>query len=881
MNRDIDIITTHINADFDALASMMAAAKLYSGAWLVFPGSQERNLRNFFVQSVCYFFNIVKIKDIPLNRVRRLIVVDTRQAERIGPLATLASDPQVEVHLYDHHPDSDDDIKANFQLVENAGSTTTILCRLMRERNITLNPDEATVMALGIYEDTGNFTFASTTPQDFKMAAWLLDQGADLNILASLITRELNAEEVALLNDMIKSAEEYIIHGIKVVICTVSRGNYVPDLAALVHKVMDMENLDVLFMLARMEERVHLVARSRVKQVDVGRLARIMGGGGHPYAASATLREVSLGSASETLLKLLRDNIKPTSLARNLMTSPPIFLNPSNSINEAHEIFNRYQLNVMPVAEDDQVLGIITNRTVDRALNHGLGLLPVSEYMDIMVESVPPSATLAEVEYAIIHQRMRLLPVVENGRMIGVITRTDLLRTLIEDPELPEYSPYALERLDGARLRNVRSLLKERLSRQVNSILRHMGALAEEMSYHAYLVGGGVRDIIMRRDNIDLDVVIEGDAVEFARQYANVNPKARLKINKKFPTAKLLFEDGLEIDLAAARMEFYNSPAALPEVKMSSIKLDLYRRDFTMNALAIRLAPDDYGTLVDFFDGMHDIKEGIIRVLHNLSFVEDPTRILRAIRFEQRLGFKLAKQTEVLIKNAVKLEVLGKLSADRLGQELRLVLSSKEPTACLVRLNEIKMLAFLHPALVMDANHQELLYALEDVHKWYELSFLDEPIRPWVLYGMGLMAPLDEKQMAEMAKRVSLAPNLLQEMLEARRLTLEALNQLQRNNIKPSRAYALLKNLKLEYQLYIMAGSKQEKVKKAVSNYLTVWCKVKSELNGNDLIKMGFTPGPQMARIKRRLLEARLDGLLTSKNEERELVQREFFHLKY
>ncbi len=876
MARDIDLITSHINTDFDSLASMLAAAKLYPGALLVFPGSQERNLRNFFVESVCYFFNFVKLKDVPTTRVRRLIVVDTRQAERIGALAALASDPEVEVHLYDHHPDSEDDIKAACQLVRPLGATTTLLCQLMREKGIKLNRDEATIMALGIYEDTGNFTFTSTTPQDMLMATWLLEQGADLNIMSSLITREMNSEEVALLNDMIKSSNELIIHGIKVVIATVARASYVSDLAALVHKIMDMENLDVFFVLARMEERVHLVARSRIKQVDVGRIARILGGGGHANAASATLQEVSLSTAGENLLRLLKDNIKPTRLAQDLMTSPVIYLAPESAIEQAHEIFSRYQLNVMPVMEDDNIRGIITNRTVERALNHGLGLLPVSEYMDIMVQSVPPSATLAEVEYAIVHQRMRLLPVVENERVIGVITRTDLLRTLIDNPELPEYSPYALEKLDGARLRNVQSLLKERLSRQVNDILRHLGELAEEMDCHAYLVGGGVRDIIMRRENSDLDVVIEGDATEFARQYVKTNPAAKLKINKKFRTANLAFKDDLQIDLASARIEYYHSPAALPEVKMGSIKLDLYRRDFTINALAIHLNPGKYGTLVDFFDGLHDIKEGIIRVLHNLSFVEDPTRIFRAIRFEQRLGFKLARQTEALIKNAVKLEVLSQLSSDRLGHELRLVLSSQNPTACLLRLHEIKMLAFLHPALRIDAHQQELLYSLEDVYNWYKLSFLEEPLRPWVLFGMGLIAQLSENQSVELARRVRLAPKMLEEMLNARRLTNQAFNQLQRKNLKPSRIYNLLKDLKLEYQLFIMGSTKQEEVKKAVSNYLTVWCKVKTELNGNDIMAMGFAPGPRLAAIKERLLAARLDGEVKNKQEERGLVLKEF-----
>jgi tRNA nucleotidyltransferase (CCA-adding enzyme) len=496
--------------------------------------------------------------------------------------------------------------------------------------------------------------------------------------------------------------------------------------------------------------------------------------------------------------------------------------------------------------------------------------------MDIMVESLPPGASLAQVEYAIVKQRRRLLPVVENGNIIGIITRTDLLQTLLDNPELPEFSPYALEDMDEERTRNVQSVLQERLPRHIIEILRQMGSLADEMEAKAYLVGGGVRDILMRRDNIDLDVVIEGDAVEFARHFVRAAAKARLKINKKFRTAKLIFDNDLEIDLASSRVEFYQAPAVLPEVKMSSIKLDLYRRDFTMNALAIHLNPGQYGGLVDFFDGLHDIKEGVIRVLHNLSFVEDPTRIFRAIRFEQRLNFKLSRQTEALIKNAIKLEVLDKLSGDRLGQELRLTLAGSEPAACLKRLSEIRALAYFHPALKIDQAVSQLLQAQEKVYNWYRLSFLDEPIRLWLYFGMGLCSRLDPKQMAELAARVKLAPKRLEEILEARARSLEALYHLQKNGVKPSRAYDLLNNLKLEYQLFIMAGSRQQEVKRAVSAYLTVWRKIKSQLNGNDLKAMGFAPGPQMSVIKQRLLAARLDGEVKNYEQEKKLVQREF-----
>ena len=315
--RDVEVITTHVNADFDALASMLAAAKLYPQALLVLPGAQERNLRNFFVDSVCYFYNFVKVRNVPFERVGRLILVDTRQKDRIGPLGELVDDPAVEIHAYDHHPDSDNDVKAQHQVVKPLGSTVTVLSQLLRQRGVELTEDEATVLALGVYEDTGSFTFPSTTVEDFAAAGWLLSQGANLNLVSSLITRELTAEEVGLLNDLIRSAQKFIVNGVEVVVSEVSRERYVPEIAVLVHKFMDMDNLDAILALARMEDRIYLVARSRLPQVDVGVIAKALGGGGHPSAASATLRDLTLVEARARLMSTLKAVVNPSRSARD------------------------------------------------------------------------------------------------------------------------------------------------------------------------------------------------------------------------------------------------------------------------------------------------------------------------------------------------------------------------------------------------------------------------------------------------------------------------------------------------------------------------------------------------------------------------------------
>src|SRR4030043_1258783 len=247
----MDVITTHINADFDSLASMLAAKKLYPNAVLVFPGSQEKSLRDFFIHSALYAFEVERVKNINLKEVEKLILVDTRQISRIGKFSEILAKPGLEIHIYDHHPPSSDDIHGSLEVISEVGATVTLLLDVLQQKGIEITPDEATVMLIGIYEDTGNLTFSSAKEEDFKAAGHLVRKGANINILSNVITKEPTAYQIFLLNDLIQSATRHSFHGIDVVIAQASVDRYVGDIAVLVHKLKDMENLDVLFVLVR------------------------------------------------------------------------------------------------------------------------------------------------------------------------------------------------------------------------------------------------------------------------------------------------------------------------------------------------------------------------------------------------------------------------------------------------------------------------------------------------------------------------------------------------------------------------------------------------------------------------------------------------------
>ncbi|OQY58949.1 MAG: polya polymerase [Desulfobacteraceae bacterium 4572_88] len=872
--KNLTVITTHINADFDAMASMLAAHKLYPDSLVVFPGSHEKTLRNFFVQSLVYLFNMGNIKDIDFSEIRRLVLVDTRQPDRIGRFASVLERSDVEIHIYDHHPVLEADIRGHYEVIQPTGATVSILTEIIRERAIGVSPEEATIMCLGIYEDTGSFTFSSTTEKDFLAAAFLLSKGANLDIVSDLIVREIRPEQVRVLNDMIQNARTCHISGVDLVVTSITTDSYVADFAFLVHKMMKMENLNVIFALARMGSKIYVVARSRTPDADAGAVLRDMGGGGHAYAASASVKDETLAQTEQRLFGILYEKVRSSRRAKDLMSSPAITVEPGISCKDAGRLLTRSNINALMVTENtekgrNRILGYITRQVVEKALYHGLEHVPVREYMTIELTSVTPDAELSEIQDKIIESKQRILPVVRESVIRGVITRKDLLNTLVREISYASRNtPDPLRQKVNARIRNIRRFMKERLSPRLLDILRAMGEVGDELGCGVYVVGGFVRDLFLYRPNEDIDIVVEGDGIAFARKYAAMQ-KVRTHVYGKFGTAMIIFPDDFKIDVATARVEYYRFPADLPTVEMSSIKMDLFRRDFTVNTLAIQLNPGKFGTLIDFFSAQKDIKEKVLRVLHNLSFVEDPTRVFRAIRFEQRFGFSIGKLTQGLIRNAVRMDFFRRLSGRRVFTELRLILEEENPTPAIQRLHHYDMLKIIHPSIKQDKKLIAWFKSVREVISWYDLLFLEDPYMRWMVYFLAMLRRSDEKISVEICEKLELSPR--QRMIFCReRFEADATILWLRQHL-PVKNSVLREKLSLcrtEMLLYMMAVAGRRRVKKAISHHITLLRHVTPSVTGKELRKMGLEPGPIYRDVLEAVLDAKLNGLLKTRNDE-------------
>lgn len=870
----MELIVGHINADFDSLASMVAAKRIYPKAKLAFPGSQEKKVREFLAEFQPA--DILRLRDIDINEVKKIVMVDTKSPSRIGKLKHVLEKPGVEVHIYDHHPHRDGDANGKVEVIEPVGATSTLFAEILKKKRIRPTPMEATLLGLGIYEETGNLLFPSTGERELNAVTWLLKHGMSLRIISAYMRTEISKEDVELLNELVRTATDIVEHGVRLRIAKAARDVYFGEAAPLAHRMMEMEDIDALILLLSMEGKVVMIGRSRVHEVDVAEVLEKFGGGGHPSAASATVREMPLEVLEERVTEALRAAVKPVSVARDVMTKPVITIDEDKTVKDAESMMTRYGINALPVVKKNRYMGVISRETVEKAIYHGLRNSPVMEFASTDFAAAEPDTPQREIESTMIEHNQRFMPVLEDGAITGAITRTDLLRAMYED-YLRKRRIQEVETEEKSYAgKNVSTLLSERFPSELYDILRLAGATADEMGMNAFLVGGSVRDLMRGEKNLDIDIVVEGDGIAFARRLGK-SLQAKVKEHERFATAKIIRGD-TRLDIATARTEYYETPAALPTVKMSSIKKDLHRRDFTINTLAVRLNPRHFGQLVDFFGAQRDLKDKTIRVLHNLSFVEDPTRAFRAVRFAERFGFKISKQTRTLIQSSLNLGLFDKLSGSRLLEELKLVFLETEPFRVIKRLDAYDLLKVIHKDLVLTEELERLLVAVHDTHLWFGLSFQGEEPQYATTYLMALVSHMSDEHKAEALRRLDAPQKLEKAVIRDIRTAHALLRKMPLTD--PAAIYDALSAIDLETLLFTMSLTRNEEVKKEISKYLLELRHVKPMLKGEDLKAMGLEPGPVYSNILHEVLVGRLRGELTTREDEEKFVKDKLAGLK-
>lgn len=895
--RDLDIILTHERTDFDALASLLGASLLFPEAIPVLPRQMNRNVRDFLMLYKNHF-RFVAPDDAPRGKVRRAILVDTRAAN--SPKGTQSD---TEYIVIDHHT-----ALAQNNLISEArkvlpqahelwcgstGANTTLLVEKLIEHAIDVTPVEATLLALGIYEDTGNLTYASTTSRDAAALAWLLEptHGVNLSEVNEFLHHPVTAEQRQLLQVLMDACEFLEIEGHSVVITMAHAPAFNDELSTLAARLRDFHEPDALFLLVDLGDMVQMVARSTTDAIDVGHIAQALGGGGHSRAAAAHMRDVRLESVRAQVEHLTRTHARVALTVGQIMSGGrPHMLEPDMSIAAADELMRRFGHEGFPVVATDaagreELVGVLTRREVDKALGHGMGDQTVRRFMRAGHFTVRPGDSITVLRRRMIESNWGQVPVVDGGGVIiGIVTRTDLIK-LWDESALP-----------GRRADELAARLRRALTPVQLHLLALVGREVDAMNYDVYVVGGFVRDLMLdvvsqRALNLDVDIVIEGDAIAFARRM-QTQYGGRIVEHKRFGTAKWLLSRqdtpvrvdallaGLEsadpaelpphLDFVTARTEFYTAPTALPTVQQSSIKLDLHRRDFTINTLALCLNPDRWGDLLDAWGGLADLRAGAVRVLHSLSFVDDPTRILRAVRYEQRFDFAIEPRTLELLDDA--LELLDRVTPARIRHELERILQEETPEKAMLRLDELLILHRIHPSLAMTpamAHHFAELRVRRSAIDADPL-LTAEPIER--LYLAILAYCLSSEESRALQARLGLRQET-QRILSGVSILHRYLPRISDPATKPSQVVQILDEIEPVCLALFPVLCNDGVALEHVRRYRTEWRQIQPELNGDDLRRMGIPRGVIYRNMLAALRMGRINGELHTRTDEIALIE--------
>jgi tRNA nucleotidyltransferase (CCA-adding enzyme) len=881
------VILGHENADFDSVAAMLGAYKLYPDGVPVLPARMNTNVARF----IALYRNglpFLARDDFALpngGRIEQVTLVDTHRTPQLKGIKA-----KTPIHIIEHHPLTRDLAPNETFTGEIIGAATTLLVEQIQAQNIILTPLEATLLALGIYEDTGSLVYRTTTPRDIRAAAWLVEQKATLDTVRRFLEPPLNDEQQALLERLVAAAETRTIQGYTVLVGSAKLDEYLAELSSVAHRLRDTLDPHGLFLMVQMPHAegqtvLHLVCRATDDAIDAGEIARAFGGGGHNRAAAASIYDKTLEETLPLLWSQIESSISPAVRVADLMSYGVQTIQASLPVGEVIRNMRRIGHEGFPVVENGQVVGLLTRRDADRALEHGLGDLAVREIMTSGEITLTPDDPVSVLEAKMVESGWGQIPVVENGDLVGIVTRTDLIKhwARIHPPTPSREKPAASPGLSEV---DVGAVLGAPVARLIDLIAAHAHAIDVSL----YLVGGVVRDLLLKRRNFDVDFVVEAhnghrlSAIDFARALVG-ECGGQVSAFQPFGTAQWKLDETVaarleaslsdlpdHIDFATTRYEYYEHPTALPTVYSGSIKLDLLRRDFTINTLAVQISPASMrGRILDYYGGLQDLREGVIRVLHSLSFVDDPTRILRAVRFAARLDFEIEARTAELIHTA--LPMLRRITGSRVRNELALMLHEANPSAGFQKLAALGALEAIHPALKRDGL-TFLPHSLE--------GLLANP--PWPLaasVGLDdlhwhvLLGRLPRADLADACERLMMGERLTRSLLQTNAI-LAAAEKLPTS--KPSDADVLLRDadetaLLAAWQI-LKWFPNTEAAAAVIERYAREWRTVRSTTNGRTLQSLGLKPGPCFALILGRVRSARLDGEITDDAGEDTLVKK-------
>lgn len=842
----MDIIISHNYLDFDALAAMVLAKKMHQEAMVILPPQQDRTVKDFLsLYKDKFYFLEDRVGQI--NVIDKLILVDTQKIP--NELENYA-----ELIIYDHHPPFvlKEGVKG---IIKKTGATTTILLQKAIATGFKFDQIERTLFALALYADTVSFTSSNTSIEDIKMLNYLWEQGFNLSILQQFVHLPLTRKQQEVLNELLPQENSFKVGGHEVHYFVLQEQGYVEGLSLVCKTLMDLKDAEAIFLILERKQQYIVIARSNTEALPVGLVTKELGGGGHLQAGSAKVDNLNL----EELLTAIKTKLaaKKSSVLRaiDIMSSPVKTVELQSSIAEVEKILDFYGHNGVVVVEEGEIKGIFSRRDLSKVKKHRLEHAPVKGYMSRKVVSISLYTPLPEIQEIMIKHDIGRLPIVdEEKRLVGIVTRTDLLR--IHHGIMQKMTHYGGQLvLPALKTRNIANKLQG-IGSKWNKIIEAVSLAANRAKVRIYLVGGFVRDLLLGLPSKDFDLLVEGPLDDFV-YYLQKQVGGKLTAHSDFGTATIKISDGFVIDCAQARSEYYEYPAAPPQVSPATLQQDLYRRDYTINALLCSLNQDSFGVLIDYFKGYEDLQAKKLQSLHSMSFIDDPVRILRGLDLILRHDFVWQKDTEESLLNSINEGVIKNIPVNIIKKYLRRFLNYNKwlkliniteslgiltqilPESHLISYNESELI-FFEKMLVEKSNQLNLvaLFLLYLYRSYQGEDFLNF-FYPW--------------NFDRFTRRI----------LHNERLMLSSLNIKLKQAKHILAVYDILKHTSTEGQL-VLAAVNHGEIRGLIAKYLDLKIKAYPQVKGRDLKSIGFKPGPEFSKVLEQIKRAKLMGQIST-----------------
>lgn len=850
----MDLIISHENTDIDGLAGMVAASKLYTDSKVVVSENMT-TLAQRFLALYKDEFEIFRYDDIDYSQIERVIVIDTHEYDRLGKLTELINWDQVEVIVYDHHPHQKLDW-IDIDLSENVGSATSIIVNRLKRENIKLKRSEATLFALGISADTGNFMHLNTESEDLIAFAYLLDMGANKKAINEYLLETLDKNQKRIFELLIEHRKDIKIKDKDITLFTLKYPRYVTGLNNVAEKIKLLYQLSVVFVLVEMEGKVIIIGRSSDENVNLEEIFSEIGGGGHSGAGSVSLK-ADLEIARNKLETAVRDKIKVAVKVKEIMHDPIKIHESTKLIDVKKEMQKQNITGVLVTNDKEKVKGIFTTRDLRRLNDEDeLYIVPVKGYMTKKLFFIHPDDTINKAQEKMVKKDIGRLPVKDNkGDVIGIITRRDILNQYYEEEtENQNQNRYvsSLVSITPEKLKIADKL--DKLPNKIRKLFKNIGKIAQDKDCRIFLVGGMVRDLLLDKENKDFDFVVEGNIEGLIKEIA-AKYEVKYKYNDNFQTGSMVIDNQYDLDFAVSRNELYTHPGALPEIKKADIFDDLFRRDFTINALAIALHPAEYGYLYDFFKARQDVENRVLKALHRFSFLDDPTRIIRGIRLVIQLDLEVEEETKALMQETIRLSRFSDVTFPRIYKELRLLFAANPGLKFIELLKDIPFLRLLYDNYKIPLNIEKKWERAERYLAYFENNNYN--VKKWLVYLSLILKDIPRSIIERWSLNLKAKDIVLFKPEEF---------EIEKINDSPGRVelYNQLQELKNEELVLLLAEYDSEKLEEKIFFYLENISDINIAIDGNDLIELGYQEGPIISKalslIKRQVLKGKLQS---------------------